>query len=502
MQIINLVNQDAEGLAGCLGTVIQFVTLPFSIVIGVVYLGMLIGISMWSSAGLVAITLFATFLNGPVMERIFDLEMEATDNRITIMREVIYGMFSIKANALEDWFRSLIQTKRDQEVFFVRKGFVVALLCQTFASVTSVLMPLASLSIFAALGNALEPNTIITALYLLQNLSEPMIQTNYFVQNWLYISNHWNRLSNFLIATEHEPWVQIEMKDAIVMSDIVWKYLIDVEDPLQDIFEAQPFQLRVSSLVVPRKKKVAVVGPVGSGKSTFLYGSLGNILLQTGSIQIGGMMSYTSQQPWLMSGSIKDIVTMGTPFDHERLKEVLYVSCLEEDLARLSNGIETQVGESGVNLSGGQQSRLALARALYRDADLYLLDSPLEALDSTIGKLVLERLFEFLKDKTLIMCTHNALCVENFDMVLVMDKGTLIESKFQDTPSEKSNRPLILSNSDLAKELNDHSVEDAPKLKRKKTDDKVWLVYPYTDNMRRILTSYKSPSEHRCSFWV
>jgi ATP-binding cassette subfamily C (CFTR/MRP) protein 4 len=125
---------------------------------------------------------------------------------------------------------------------------------------------------------------------------------------------------------------------------------------------------------------------VGSGKSGLLGAILGEIPYYSGSIAIGGSISYVEQEPIIFSMTVKDNILFGKPFNKTMYDYVLHVSCLESDLQILDDGDHTMVGEKGITLSGGQKARLALARALYADADIYIFDDPISAVDAKVAK--------------------------------------------------------------------------------------------------------------------
>ena len=164
---------------------------------------------------------------------------------------------------------------------------------------------------------------------------------------------------------------------------------------------------------------VMIVGRVGSGKSSLLMTLLNELPIQAGSIRINGRLAYASQEPWLFSGTIRENITIAwlegagrkraqMPERLERrYKEVLRVCCLERDISIMPYGDLTNVGERGSALSGGQKARINLARALFYEADIYLLDDPLSAVDSAVAKFIFEQCFKsFLRKRTVLLVTH------------------------------------------------------------------------------------------------
>lgn len=182
------------------------------------------------------------------------------------------------------------------------------------------------------------------------------------------------------------------------------------------------------NLNIKKGTLVGVVGPVGSGKSSFLNSLLGEMNLLSGSsiIQTGTKIAYFSQTPWLLSGTIRENITFGTTFDAEWFKMCVEACALDRDLQRFPDGDLTVIGERGVTLSGGQRARVQLARVLYRNADLIILDDPLSAVDTNVGRHIFEKgIKEFLKGKTVILNTHQLQFMKDVDKLLVMEHGKI-----------------------------------------------------------------------------
>ena len=180
------------------------------------------------------------------------------------------------------------------------------------------------------------------------------------------------------------------------------------------------------SLEVKRGQLLAIVGPVGSGKSSLLSGLSGEMRLNSGKLALSGSVAYCDQRPWILNATVKDNVIFGKPFDADRFDRAVHASCLEDDIAVLPGGVMTEIGERGINLSGGQKARVALARAVYWDADVYLLDDPLSAVDAHVGQHIFEEcILKELAGKTRILVTHHVHLLPRCDMVLVLDDGKI-----------------------------------------------------------------------------
>ena len=181
---------------------------------------------------------------------------------------------------------------------------------------------------------------------------------------------------------------------------------------------------------VNKNKLIAVVGQVGSGKSSLLSAILGDMIKTDGTVNVNGSMAYVPQQAWIMNSTLKDNVLFTKPMDRRKFDKVLDCCALRPDLEILPGGEMTEIGEKGINLSGGQKQRVAMARACYSEADIYLLDDPISALDAHVGKQVFEKVIGsngLLRNKTRILVTHRISVLPNVDEIIVMKNGSISE---------------------------------------------------------------------------
>lgn len=175
---------------------------------------------------------------------------------------------------------------------------------------------------------------------------------------------------------------------------------------------------------VARGQLVAVVGSVGSGKSSFLSALLGELILHNGYVRVVGTISYCDQKPWILNASVKDNILFGKPYDEVRFQQAIHSASMEDDIRVLPGGILTEIGERGINLSGGQKARVALARAVYCNSDVYFLDDPLSAVDAHVGQHIFQECIKnTLKDKTRILVTHQVHLLPQCDLIIVLEDG-------------------------------------------------------------------------------
>ncbi|KAG0256041.1 hypothetical protein DFQ27_005933 [Actinomortierella ambigua] len=190
------------------------------------------------------------------------------------------------------------------------------------------------------------------------------------------------------------------------------------------------------NLSIQEGSLTAIVGRIGAGKSTLLSAILGETYRVRGSITVRthtnkATIAYVAQQAWIINATVRDNILFGNPLDQARYDRIVFASGLEPDLAMLPAGDQTEIGERGINLSGGQKQRVSLARAAYADADLYLLDDPLSAVDAHVDRHLWTHLLGpqgLLHDKTRLLVTHGIHHLKSMDRIVVLDQGRLVEN--------------------------------------------------------------------------
>jgi len=227
--------------------------------------------------------------------------------------------------------------------------------------------------------------------------------------------------------------------------------------------EQLPSTLRAISLRAISGTLVGVAGPVGSGKTSLLCSILGDVPRNGGRVVIRGSIAYCAQEPWIQNASLRDNVLFGQPYDAHFYARVLSACALEADLAILAHGDSTEIGERGINLSGGQKARVALARACYARADVYLLDDVLSAVDAEVGAhLVLKCVRGLLTEMgcTVVLVTHHTHWLHVCDHVLMLKANGTIEQ--QGPPSELTSLPRANSNSTLSALSHEEEIHEHP----------------------------------------
>ncbi|KAK7478989.1 hypothetical protein BaRGS_00029750 [Batillaria attramentaria] len=200
----------------------------------------------------------------------------------------------------------------------------------------------------------------------------------------------------------------------VTISNLIAKWNQELEqNTLEDV-----------SASVKAGELLAVIGPVGAGKSSLLMAILGELPVLAGNIDVKGKIAYVSQQAWVFSGSLRQNILFGRKYEKARFDKVVKASAMHKDLEIMPLGDSTLIGDRGVSLSGGQRARLSLARALYSDADIFLLDDPLSAVDAAVGRHIFDKCIQgVLRNKPRILVTHQLQYLKAADTILILKEG-------------------------------------------------------------------------------
>lgn len=265
---------------------------------------------------------------------------------------------------------------------------------------------------------------VVTAFYNLLRLT----MTMFFPQGIAQISEanvSINRLNQFLLYDE--TVLLSENSKEEVSNGLVNNYSVSIENGtakwLESLTENTFTNININ---IKPGSLVAIIGPVGSGKTSLLHAMLKELPLLAGHLNVNGKISYASQEPWLFTSSVRQNILFGQEMDRPRYRTVINKCALQRDFNILPYADKTIVGERGVSLSGGQRARINLARAVYKSADIYLLDDPLSAVDTHVGKQLFEECIKgYLKEKTVILVTHQLQFLKYVDHIIILENGLI-----------------------------------------------------------------------------
>ncbi|CAB3397220.1 unnamed protein product [Caenorhabditis bovis] len=426
-EIVNLMAIDVERFQMITPQIQQLWSCPYQITFALVYLFITLGYSAVPGVIIMIIFVPMNIISSMIVRKWQMEQMKLKDERTKMVNEVLNGMKVVKLYAWEIPMEEHIENIRKKELRLIKKAAIVRNTLDSFNTASPFLVALFSFGTFVLSNpkHLLTPQIAFVSLTLFNQLRSPMtmiaLLINQIVQ--AVVSN--KRLKDFLVADEIDDKCverNSNIDNVIKMEDLTASWDGDSQGhaTLEDI-----------NLKASRKALVAVVGKVGSGKSSLLQAMLGEMGKLKGRIGLSGKVAYVPQQPWIQNMTLKDNIVFGKPFDRKKYDEVLYACALKADIKILPAGDQTEIGEKGINLSGGQKARVSLARAVYQNLDVYLLDDPLSAVDAHVGRHIFEKVIGpngLLREKTRILVTHGLTYTKFADEINVMDDGAIVET--------------------------------------------------------------------------
>ncbi|XP_054479604.1 ATP-binding cassette sub-family C member 4-like [Anoplopoma fimbria] len=346
-----------------------------------------------------------------------------TDNRIRIMNEVVSGIRIIKMYAWEKPFSSLVTEVRRKEISQILKSSYLRGLNMASFFASSKIIVFVTFTVYVLLGNAITASSVFVTVSLygtikltvtlffplaIEKLSETVVSVR--------------RIETFLLLEEFERKsiglpLEEKLENAVEIEKLTCYWDKSLDSPsLQNI-----------SITMKSQQLLTVIGPVGAGKSALLSAILGELPHDKGIMKAKGRLTYTAQQPWVFPGTIRSNILFGRELNPQKYERVLRACALKRDLELLPDGDLTLIGDRGATLSGGQKARVNLARAVYQDADIYLLDDPLSAVDAEVGKHLFEQcICGLLKNKSRILVTHQMQYLKAADHIVVLKEGHIM----------------------------------------------------------------------------
>ncbi|CAD8201638.1 unnamed protein product [Paramecium pentaurelia] len=361
--------------------------------------------------------------------------MEAKDQRIQLVDESLLYAKQIKLNCLEDFFEKRVQEQRKIELKYLRYQVWMVIAIKLVMLIIMVL----SWEIAFIVAKKINFSIISTMIQNYTSIVMTLDSLPTLFKNYQMSLNSMNRIEKFFKDKDIQIHKQ-QNENSIEFNNVKtgWKKQQN-EDTIYDLDQSQTgmlqrqedktqFIVEISMKVLPGQF-IAIVGSSGSGKSTILRSLLGETYVDTGNISYHGQISVASQEPWIINDSIKNNITYMDQFNQEKYKQVIECCCLQQDIDGFKYKDNTILIEKGDNLSGGQQKRINLARAVYKDADIYLFDDPLSALDIKVKYEIQQKCFEgYLKNKTRILFTNSLANLQNCDMIYIFEDGKMINS--------------------------------------------------------------------------
>ncbi|XP_078370332.1 ATP-binding cassette sub-family C member 4-like [Oculina patagonica] len=374
-----------------------------------------------------------------------------SDRRISLMNEVVSGIRAIKTHAWEDEYRTKIKNTRRDEIDIIREKSAILSCVAGLEYASAPIAALVSVITLVLTGQTLTPVNVFMLLsfinlaryYSFENLANALLTTYEAfaslgrIEVFLFLENLHDKstegISNMGNSSAKPKsnlnGHRVKKKKVSVDDDS----LKDLDKPPtlcvsglthQQIKREDEFILQDIEFAAPSGTLTVITGPVGSGKSTLLSAIAGEIPDTSASITCQGTLVYVPQIAWVFSGTIRDNILFGEPYHELKYKKITEACALTEDIQQFPDNDQTIVGERGAVLSGGQRARVSLARAVYADADIYLLDDPLSAVDVKVGQHIFKKCIkDLLGEKTRLLTSHQELHMKEADEVIMLCKG-------------------------------------------------------------------------------
>ncbi|XP_017097852.2 probable multidrug resistance-associated protein lethal(2)03659 [Drosophila bipectinata] len=411
-------------------TFVMYQEIGFPAVLGVAFMLLFIPINLYV---------------GKISARLRIKSVQCTDERVRLMREIITGIQAIKMYAWELPFERIVSYIRKKEVDVNRRRDFITVLHFSLSVFVSRASTFISLVGYAMIAQVLTSEVAFLIIAYYNILRETM--SIFFAMGITQTAEYWvslKRVQAFLqleemdqiTAVEDPEENEVEGEETTLLSSTPHTKL--VPRPLgAELYvygltakwdpKSPECTLNEVSLQIKSGTLLAVVGLTGSGKSSLLQAILGELPVLSGEIKKRGSISYAAQEPWLFSGTVRQNILFGQPMDHQRYWKVVKDCALERDFDLLPFKDQTIVGDRGASLSGGQKARISLARAVYREASIYLLDDPLSAVDTHVARHIFEKCIRgYLRDRIVILVTHQLQFIQQCDEVMVLDKGQAV----------------------------------------------------------------------------
>ena len=477
-ELLNLAEVDSERIGTFFFGVPDIINVPFKIIISLIFLFKIFGFYFLY----VLIILFVIISIFSVLQFFYIENLKKLlvfkDKRMKIVTYVFHTLKCLKLNSLDNEFIRRIREKREDELKYFNKTADIELITMLINSNINIILIIFTLYFFAYSNKEIEISNLFVAFQLINSMTPPLLLIPFFfnrlfsnlisakrVQNFLenkdeFESGKYQNIDEFkkdvLIKFDnisfgiHKNQVKNKKNKknkrrifknflntstssiypmSIELSEIKDSIKIKPKSKLKIIDENDNILLKNIFLSIKKTDFVAIIGSMGSGKSSLINAILNNyqMYMKGSKPIINGEISYCSQQPWITTDTIKNNILFYNKYDEMKYNKIISICQLEKDFDNFIEKDETLINSSSAGLSGGQKARIALARCLYKDADLYLFDDPFSSIDNSVSQTIFQNSFcGYLKNKARILVTNDLTNLINVDKIIYMKKGSII----------------------------------------------------------------------------
>jgi len=432
-KLVNLMAADTEKFVEFMKMAQRIWTAPLIIVCGLIYMYSVMGPSVLAGFGLMCLFAPVTAKIGLKQKKLFAEKMGFADRRVQLSNEMVQGAKLVKLYAWERPLLNRVLDQRTQEMkklslftYFRALTMPVTIIVPTVASVVAFLTYAATSSDASMLG----PADAFTMVSMFTLIRAPFSTGTQSINSLVQLLTALDRIGKFFgvepVRSEHYVRRPEEPPQVRLRGSFAWPPGAEQKEPVRCL-DGVDIEVRAGQLV-------ALVGRVGSGKSAVLAALLGELDAAAGAegseIDLHGRCAVCTQEPFIQNKTVRDNILFGQKFDAERYQAVLQGCALSQDMAILPAGDQTEIGEKGINLSGGQRARISLARAAYSSAEVVLLDDPLSAVDAHVGKQLFEECINgpLMQGRTRLVITNQLQILPSADSIVALGPGGTIEA--------------------------------------------------------------------------
>lgn len=465
-EIVNLVSMDIANLSLWLEQISSIVVIPLRLLLTLAALYKLLGKSSWAGLLVMLVLSPISSLISASISSLVQALMVQKDKRVKLTSEILNAIKSIKFYAWENpMLERLHEIRNGQELQTQAQiGIKIAACLLIWQSIPDWV----SVGVYGTFGIysrvTLTPDLIFSSLALFNKLLLPIVSIPFLVIQLGQAKVYLQRVEYFFGLSELEKVVNfsgraLQKKNEAVCiknASFFWRKK-DAENPRAE----SNFALKDINFGAKVGELTCLVGKVGSGKTSLLKSIVGELPISEGSsyLKVSGSVAYCSQNAWILNSSIKGNILFGKRFNEDFYNKTIDACQLRPDFQTLPNGDETIVGDKGIALSGGQKARLSLARAVYARADIYLLDDILSAVDSYVGRKIIDAVLSsngLLASRTVILATDSVKVLQEAKSIYFIKKGSLVEHGTFESLKRNGGEMAQLINEFSAKEKNDN----------------------------------------------
>ena len=431
-EILNYIQVDSEKLNFLFTSLPSIIIIPFNIAISFYALFKLFGLPFLVGVVMLIIMVLIIWI---VQYRYLintKIVLKKKDKRMRITTHCLHIIKILKLFGWEDEFKENIQEKRNDELINIKNIFNLISLRNFVNSNLSILTSLASIGGYTLIYGPMDVSTLFTSTQLINEVAEPTINIPQYITDLKSLMISLNRIQNFLVKKDiKQKEIYTHNKEENESREVAIQYNncnFGVKKEENDEISANEIALKGINLTINKEELVVIIGETGSGKTCLVNAILNNLELLNSNEEnveyyhFSPIISYACQDPWIMNGTIRDNIIFYGEFDQERYNKVVSACQLDKDFENLKHGDLTEVGSTGNNISGGQRARISLARAIYKEADIYLFDDPIPSVDPFVSiKIFHQAVVKFLNNKTRIFVTHDTRNLNNSSRVIVMN---------------------------------------------------------------------------------